>query len=102
MLPSREPFAMAGLWDDWKSPEGRDVRTFTIITTGANDVMKPIHDRMPVILSREGEATWLDPTAKPDALAAILKPWIGSLETYAVSPVVNSPRNDTPACSAPV
>ncbi|MDE2491087.1 MAG: SOS response-associated peptidase [Elusimicrobia bacterium] len=98
VLPSREPFAMAGLWDDWKSPEGKDVRTFTIIATGANDVMKPIHDRMPVIFAREDEATWLDPAAKPDVLASLLKPWSGNLETYAVSPIVNSPRNDNPTC----
>lgn len=102
VLPSREPFAMAGLWDLWKSPEGKEVRTFTIITTAPNEIMRPIHDRMPVILPRDAEGTWLDPTTPPKILTNLLMPWAGPLETYAVSPIVNSPRNESAACAEPM
>ena len=53
ILKSREPFAFAGLWDRWRNPEGAELRTFTIITTAANELMRPVHDRMPVILARD-------------------------------------------------
>ena len=102
VLPSHEPFAMAGLWDSWKSPEGKEVRTFTIITTTPNDVMRPIHDRMPVILPRAAEGAWLDPKTPTPDLTKLLLPWAGPLEVYKVSPTVNSPRNESAACSEPI
>src|SRR5207245_977678 len=74
-LQSREPFAMAGLWEKWKSPEGKEIRSFTIITTAANKVMEPIHNRMPVILSKESEDQWLDPESKPEKLLELLRPY---------------------------
>ena len=58
---SREPFAFAGLWETWKSPEDEVIRSCTIITTEPNAYMSPIHNRMPVLLSEEAEALWLDP-----------------------------------------
>lgn len=64
-LQSQEPFAFAGLWERWKQPDGKEVRSFTIITTSANDLVKPIHDRMPVILTPESEQLWLDQAAGP-------------------------------------
>jgi putative SOS response-associated peptidase YedK len=64
-LKSGDPFAFAGLWESWKSPTGEILRTFTIITTTANDVVAPIHDRMPVILKRQDEALWLNNDAQP-------------------------------------
>ena len=57
---SGEPFAFAGLWDGWRDPKGEVVRSCTIITTSANQLLSPIHDRMPVILTRELEPLWLD------------------------------------------
>ena len=102
-LKSGEPFAFAGLWETWQSPEGETVRSCSILTTGANGVMAPIHHRMPVILSRETEALWLDPlTTDPAALAPLLAPAPEeALAVRIVSGAVNSPRNDGPECIAP-
>jgi len=61
-LVSRVPFAMAGLWDRWKTPDGGELLSFTILTTSANPLVSSVHDRMPVILPKEAEAAWLDPT----------------------------------------
>jgi putative SOS response-associated peptidase YedK len=59
-LKSKEPFAFAGLWDTWRKPNGNSLETFTIVTTDPNELMRPIHNRMPVILCREDEEQWLD------------------------------------------
>lgn len=77
--------------------------TFTIITTQANELLKPIHDRMPVILRPEDEEKWLDPGPMDAAkLTPLLNPYPAEeMETYDVSPLVNSPRNDTPECISP-
>ena len=64
VLKNRQPFAFAGLWDVWKTPEGDTLLSFTIITTRANELMERIHDRMPVILNEKDEAKWLDPEFK--------------------------------------
>jgi putative SOS response-associated peptidase YedK len=101
VLPARETFAMAGLWDSWKGPDGKEVRTFAILTTEANAAMRPVHDRMPVILTRQGESAWLSLQTPAPVVEALLKPWSGELETYAVSPLVNSPRNDAPELIEP-
>ena len=96
-LKSREPFAFAGLWDCWIDPEGKEVKSFSIVTTAANAVLKPIHDRMPVILREEDEAIWLDPEVKADLLMKLIVPYPEeAMEAYAVSSVVNSARNDHP------
>jgi len=99
-LKGGAPFAFAGLWDRWRKPDGGELITFTIITTRANELMKPVHDRMPVILERAGEEPWLDPDVKGAAeLGALLKPFPAEgMEAYYVSPLVNSPRNDVPQC----
>ncbi|RME56459.1 MAG: SOS response-associated peptidase, partial [Deltaproteobacteria bacterium] len=60
-LASKEPFAMAGLWERWRAPDGEEVRSCTILTTDANEAIAPIHPRMPVILPRSAHGTWLDP-----------------------------------------
>jgi putative SOS response-associated peptidase YedK len=59
-LKSKEPFALAGLWDAWWKPDGKRVESFTIITTEPNELIEPIHNRMPVILQPEDEEQWLD------------------------------------------
>ena len=98
VLTSGEPFAMAGLWETWRDPQGNVVPSCTIITTSANDYLAPIHNRMPVILHRELEELWLD-TGIDDAAA--LAPMLVSmpndvLNAYEISTLVNSARNDGP------
>ncbi len=89
-------FSMAGLWERWKSSEGNIIESFNIITTEANDFMKPIHSRMPVILKPEDEKTWL--TSKDSVeILSLLKPYpTDEMDAYPVSKLVNSPRNEGP------
>ena len=75
-LKSGQPFGFAGLYESWISPENRRIDTCTIITTVANDLILPIHDRMPVILPKDKEAYWLDPENHDQAgLLSILRPY---------------------------
>lgn len=100
VLKSREPFVFAGLWDTWKKPDGNMLESFTIVTTEPNEVLRPIHNRMPVVLPRENERAWLDPATSDHAkLQSLLKPYPGDdMEGYDVSTIVNSPTNDRPEC----
>jgi putative SOS response-associated peptidase YedK len=102
-LKSKEPFGFAGLWDVWGSPEGQTLKTCTIVTTEPNDLIRPIHDRMPVIVPRELEELWLDPSSRaPGELARVLRPYRAEeLELFEVSSIVNSPANDVPECVKP-
>ena len=97
-------FALAGLWETWKQPDDSWLLTCAIITTSANEFMKSIHDRMPVILPRESEASWLDPEEQDTAmLSELLLPYdSGRMEAYEVSTLVNSPRNNFPEVIEPV
>ena len=97
-MRSGEPFAFAGLWSVWTDPQGNRVPSYTIITTTANDLLRPIHDRMPVILPRDLEEFWLDRSVDDaEALGSILAPYPSdAMEAYAVSPLVNSAANDGP------
>lgn len=94
-LEGDELFAFAGLWESWESPEGEVVHSCTILTTQPNAVMTDIHDRMPVILDKEAEKTWLDPNVQdPELLQKLIKPYeAAELEAYEVSAAVNSPKN---------
>ena len=104
ILNSSEVFGFAGLWETWKAPDGELVRSCTIVTTVANSLLAPVHDRMPVILSREAEACWLDTSVTDTAeLRELLLPYPSSeMHVYEVSPVVNKVDNDTPECIIPV
>ena len=95
-------FAFAGVWESWRAPDGERVRSCAIITTEPNELMAPIHDRMPVILPEEAEEAWLDPaTGDFAALRAFLKPLpANSMECYTVSSAVNSVKNDDLSCIA--
>ena len=97
-------FAFAGLWETWKQPDDSWLLTCAIITTSANEFMKSIHDRMPVILPREAEASWLDPEEQDTAmLSELLLPYDSDrMEAYEVSTLVNSPRNNFPEVIEPV
>jgi putative SOS response-associated peptidase YedK len=101
---SRRPFCFAGLWDRWNAPGGEWLKTFTIITTEPNELLAPIHDRMPVILAPEAFTRWLSPEPKdPGSLADLLVPISGDgLEAYEVSTLVNNPVNNTADCIRPV
>ncbi len=89
-----EPIALAGLWEGYRGSSGEVTRTFAIITTAANEVMRPIHDRMPVVLEAEDWPVWLgEQDGDP---AALLRPaGDGVLKLRPVSPRVNTPKNDT-------
>jgi len=94
--PHDEPFAFAGLWERWRpAPDAPPIDTCVILTTTPNDVMKPIHDRMPVILEKKDYALWLDRHADLAEVSKLLKPFAGELEAYPVSRAVNSPKNDS-------
>lgn len=97
-------FAFAGLWDEWRAPDGSPLRSCTIITTAPNAVTAPIHDRMPVILRPEDEGLWLDRSVTESAaLLPLLVPYPAErMEAYAVSRQVNAPTVDAPACIAPL
>ena len=99
-LKERRPFGFAGLWERWRDPaSGEELTTCTLITTAANALLAPIHERMPVILPREAYAAWLDPTlTDPQAVRALLRPLPAErLRAWPVSRRVNSPANDDPA-----
>ena len=104
ILKSGEPFAMAGLWETWKDPQGNVVPSCTIITTAANDFLAPIHNRMPVILPRESEEMWLESELEDAAsLTGILAPYPEEcMDAYEVSTIVNYARNDGPEVIARV
>lgn len=97
-LKSDEPFAMAGLWETWKSSTGEPIHTCTILTTKPNELMSSIHDRMPVILKPENEQTWLDTSIQDiKQLHHLLQPFEDNrLEAFEVSTLVNSPKNNSP------
>lgn len=97
-LKTDEPFGFAGIWETWRSQENEQViHTCAVITTSSNELMAPIHERMPVILRKEDEEAWLNiHTPKEDCLA-LLKPLDAKvMEVYEVSADVNSPRNNRP------
>lgn len=95
-LASQRPFAFAGLWEYWQPPGAGPVLSCTIITTDANALVSPIHDRMPVILPASAYDLWLDPEPRePTGLMALLHPFEDEpMEAIAVSRLVNSPAND--------
>jgi putative SOS response-associated peptidase YedK len=100
----REPMAFAGLWERWKNPEGREVESGTIIVTAANDLMQPIHERMPVILAPDDWGIWLAPEAgNTKILQNLLQPYPDDdLTAWPVSTKVNSPKNDSEECIEPL
>lgn len=92
----RKPFAFAGLWEIWQSPDGSELPTCTIITGKPNELMKNIHDRMAVILPGEKYKQWIDPKSDGvESLLDLLEPFpAGVMEAFAVSKAVNTPSND--------
>jgi putative SOS response-associated peptidase YedK len=100
VFEDREPKAFAGLWERWRSPEGEESESCSIIVTDANELMSPIHERMPVILAPEDWDVWLESETKDaQALQNLLKPYPAEdMKVWPVSTKVNSPRNDSVEC----
>jgi SOS response associated peptidase (SRAP) len=96
-------FAFAGLWDRWQGPDGDAVESCTILTTTANSLVAPAHDRMPAILAPDHYDRWLDPAMRDAATAlGLLRTFASDLmRRYPVSARVNAVANDDPECSAP-
>ncbi len=121
-LENRQPFAFAGLWESWRPRHGHlddlvgagrptvpltssgRVESCSFLTTGPNELVKDIHDRMPVILPPERWDAWLDPEFDDvEELAGFLLPYAaGHMRAHPVSTHVNKPANDDPACTAPL
>jgi putative SOS response-associated peptidase YedK len=102
-LKGGEPFAFAGLWETWKSPEEELIKSCTIITTGPNALVRKIHDRMPVILPAKAYDLWLSPDELPAEKALpLLKPFAAAqMKAVSVSPLVNNPAFDSRECIIP-
>lgn len=101
-LKSGRPFGFAGIWARWEGGDG-ELMTCSIVTTEPNELMRRLHDRMPVIVPKDLEDRWLDPElGDPETLEAILKPYpADEMEHYAVSTVVNNPKHDAAECVQP-
>ncbi len=102
-LKDRQPFAFAGLWDEWHNPGGDSIRSATIITTEPNELMATLHNRMPVILDPKDYEQWLDSSPRaPESLLPLLRPFPADRMTaYPVSTLVNAPANDRPELVVP-
>jgi putative SOS response-associated peptidase YedK len=103
-LLSGQPFAFAGLWDEWLSPDGSELRSCTIITTEPNVLMSNLHNRMPVILPTSAYSQWLDPNPqKAESLQHLLVPYPAEeMTAHPVSTLVNNPANDRSELLAPL
>ncbi|HTL52164.1 MAG TPA: SOS response-associated peptidase [Planctomycetota bacterium] len=99
----RKPLALAGLWEHWADPvSGEVIESCSILTTAANRRLKPIHDRMPVILTENSFEPWLATATPPDQVQSLCTPCPDDLlEAYPVSTLVNDARRDDPAVMAP-
>ncbi len=103
-LRDARPFAFAGLWEHWKGPDDRVIESCTLLTTQPNDLLRQVHNRMPVILKPKDYDLWLDPQIqKAELLQPLLLPYPPEeMDAYAVSRYVNSPDNDTAKCIEPL
>lgn len=103
-LQDEQPFGFAGLWERWQSPSGEEIFSCTILTTVANELLQPIHNRMPVIVAPNDYNLWLDPQVEtPEPLEHLLLPYPAQAMTaYPVSTLVNNSQHNTPECIFPV
>jgi putative SOS response-associated peptidase YedK len=100
-MRSGEPFALAGIWENWRRPRSEDwVRTFAVVTCPANELMSQLHDRMPVILPREAYDRWLS-SIEPDPRDLMLPYPSEPMTMWPISTRVNKPDNDDPAILEP-
>ncbi len=103
-LREARPFAFAGLWERWESPEAEVIESCTLLTTQPNDLLREVHNRMPVILRPEHYELWLDTKVQEASLLQpLLRPYSpAEMDAYPVSRWVNSPDNDDPRCIEPL
>lgn len=101
-LRGDRPFGLGGLWESWEGADHARIDSCTVLTTEANELVRPLHDRMPLILAPEDYGRWLDPTLQQfGELAALVRPFPnGPMEAIPVSTRVNSPANEGPQCIA--
>jgi putative SOS response-associated peptidase YedK len=101
-LADDRPFAFAGLWERWQDPGGSPLETCTILTTEANDLVRAVHERMPVILPASAHALWLDPRVQdPERLRPLLGPYPADrMRAFPVSPWVSDPKHEDARCLA--
>lgn len=103
-LQDGRPFAFAGLWESWRGQDDAVLESCTLLTTEPNDLMRALHNRMPVILPEQDYALWLDPQVQQvERLQPLLQPYPAQeMIAYPVSRRVNSPANDDPLCIEPL
>ncbi len=103
-MADQSPLCFAGLWESWKAPDGSELETFAVLTTAANKLVAPIHDRMPMILHPDTFTLWLSHNMHDlEQLQPLYQPFSAEqLRIIKVSDLVNNPRFDSPACIAPV
>ena len=103
-LREGRPFAFAGLWEHWEGPEGKAIDSCTILTASPNEVLRPLHHRMAVILPSSEYDLWLDPSVhEVERLQPLLRPYPAEeMTAYPVSTRVNNPANDSPTLLEPV
>lgn len=102
-LPDRQLFAMAGIWDEWTSPDGSMIRSCSIITVPNNQFLHGVHHRMPAILELGQEMNWIDiEVDDASAILKMLRPYNHDMDMYEVSTLVNSVKNNSPALIRPV
>jgi putative SOS response-associated peptidase YedK len=95
ILHNKEPFAFAGLWEEFEDTEGNEIQTFMLFTQASNSLVAQVQERMPVILSRQDESLWLDPATTDDSLLAMLTSYpAGSMTHYPVSPGISDTKLD--------
>jgi putative SOS response-associated peptidase YedK len=102
-MADAQTFAFAGLWESWTPPAGGKIDSAAIVTTAANSLMQPIHDRMPVILPAEAYAAWLSPATTVEAAVALLQPYPAErMQACKVGKAVGNVKADGPALIAPI
>ena len=103
-LQDGRPFAFAGLWEHWEGSDASEIESCTLLTTEPNDLLRPVHNRMPVILNPTDYELWLDPEVQqPDRIQPLLRPFPAhEMDAYPVSRFVNRPANDSPRCIEPL
>ena len=102
-LRDGRPFAFAGLWEHWQGHDGSEIESCTLLTTEPNDLLRPLHNRMPVIINPADYSMWLDPGDNPLDALHLLRPYPPEgMQAYAVSTAVNNPRNESPVNIQPL